>query len=61
MRKLEPNEIQGGRVFHRRDGGSSVKVSRVVVVFQEIGSRSRGSTLQIDDFCQKYQRKKRKT
>ena len=69
MKRLEPQEIQEGKVFHQN--GQSVEVLRLetrqigaetfqVVVFREIGSHNGERNLRVPDFCDKYQRRKKK-
>ena len=68
MRKLKPEDIQEGRVFHNSE--ESAKVLRTetrgpqspplrVVVFQDLGNRVEERRLPINIFCARYKRKKR--
>jgi len=68
LRKLKPEEVQEGKVFH--NGGQSVRVLRTemteshspplrMVVFQELGNRTEERRLPINIFCTQYKRKKR--
>jgi len=68
LKKLKPEEVQEGKVFHNAE--ESVRVLRTetrepqspplrVVVFQRLGNREEERRLPIDKFCKRYQRKKR--
>jgi len=70
LKKLEPGEIQQGKVFHNA-GRPSVKVLRVEetrphsppqrdVVFQELGNQTAKWQLPIDEFRKQFQRRKNK-
>lgn len=68
MKKLKPEEVQEGKVFHNAE--ESVRVLRTetekpqspplrVVVFQGFGNRAEERRLPIDMFCKRYQRRKK--
>jgi len=68
LRKLQPKEVQEGKVFHNAE--QSVRVLRIetiefrspplpVVVFQKLGNRVEERRLSINDFCAQYKRRKR--
>ena len=68
MKKLQPKEIQEGKVVHNSQ--ESVKVLGIekgesqsppprIVVFQKLGNRAEERRLPIKDFCAQYQRRKK--
>ena len=68
MKKLKPEEVQEGKVFHNAE--QSVRVLRTettksqspplrVVVFQGLGNRVEERRLPIDMFRKQYQRRKK--
>lgn len=68
MKKLDPKEIQEGKVFHNSE--HSVKVleiktvepyssPRQVVLFQSLNKHTGPTGLPMELFCKQYQRKKR--
>jgi hypothetical protein len=56
LRKLKPEDIQEGRVFH--NGERSVRVLRTEVVFQDLGNWAKEKRLPMSDFCARFKRRK---
>ena len=70
MKKLNPEEIQEGKVFHNAEhsvrvlGTETLKfqsppIQVQAVVFQELGNQAEAKRLPIDYFCARYTRKKK--
>jgi len=68
LRKLKPEEIQEGKVFHNNGRSVIVLETRTetidsqssplqLVVFRDLRNRTEKRRLPIEDFCDQYQRK----